>query len=681
MTRLMLCLAASVFGLPLPWGTPTPEPSTPPNVVFEGNESFTVPQLQTALRRFRVELRDPLEVTQVDDAAYFIGEYYHTRGFPSAEVTYDFANGAATFHILEGEQVFLGTVTFEGHSVLTSERLNDILDASIRQATLNPFGRLRYVSSAVNTALDAIRNVYIQNGYPLALATSFEEPAETGAMNLTIQIDEGPLFTIGNIRLEGGDSYHADIEKIVSASQGASLTPDIELLLRTRILDYLRDHGHHQAEVTADKITDLESSEATLIFDLEPGPIFHIGQINVSGNQFTQTRAILRRYGVKPGNLYRAKQINQGAQRLWFSGAFSEATAKLVPREGGWLDIDLSVTETKAKQITATVGAGQWERVFADITYVDRNFFGTLNRFSVRTYFSTRSYGAQFTLSNPWMFNSETIGSVGAFFFRNELPAYRALTYGSVIGLERRFSQTNLSGYRLSYQWKRLAQIDIFGDDTDSSEFEKTYTVGMIQFTQTLDRRNDLLSPMKGYLLRYEAGVASEALLGDTSFFRFTGQATYYQPLREITKERPFVPFLTFNHRAGVIIPYGNTSAVPIPERFFLGGADTVRSFQFDGMAPRDIDGDPLGGQVFLLGNAELQWPLWQALYVAGFMDAGNLSSSLKEFDWADTRFGVGPGLRFYTPIGAIRVDYGYNLVRRDGDPIGAWQFGFGFTF
>lgn len=681
MIRLTFLLAASFLGLPLPWGNPPPEP--PPNLTFVGNESFTDQQLVAGLRRYRVGLDAPLEVTDADDAAFFLGEFYYTRGFPDARVTYDYHGNAATFTIDEGRQVFLGTLTFEGNSVLSNERLSDIIQASIRQTTLNPFGRLRYVNSAVSAGVEAIRNVYIQNGYLQAEIFTSEMPADTGVMNLAFSVDEGPLFVVSAIQLEGGDSYHAEVMDLVSRHLQAPLTPDLELLLRTRILDYLRNHGHYDAEVEAERLVDFSNASAELVFHLVPGGVYHIGNITVSGNRFTQTRAILSRLGIRPNSLYRAKPLNQGTQRLWFSGAFSEAETQLTPREGGWLDLDVNVTETRAKQVTATVGAGQWERVFADITYVDRNFLGTLNRLAVRGYASTRSYGTQVTLSNPWMFNSETIGSIGGFFFRNEVPAYRALTYGGILGLERRFSQTNLTGYRLSYQWKRLAEIDIFGDDSDeeANDFEQTYTVGMLQFAQTLDKRNDLLTPMKGYLLRYEAGVASQALAGDQSFFRFTGQATFYQPLREITKERPFVPFVTLNSRAGVIIPFADTDEVPIPERFFLGGVDTVRSFQFDGMAPRDGDGDPLGGQVFWLGNLELDWPIWRALYLAGFTDIGNLSPSLDELDSEYTRVGVGTGLRFYTPIGALRVDYGYNLIRRDGDPIGAWQFGFGFTF
>jgi outer membrane protein insertion porin family len=186
---------------------------------------------------------------------------------------------------------------------------------------------------------------------------------------------------------------------------------------------------------------------------------------------------------------------------------------------------------------------------------------------------------------------------------------------------------------------------------------------------------------MKGLYLNHEVELASDALGGDVSFARFSAQFTYYQPLREITTERPFVPFFVFNHRVGLLAPYGSTTEVPVQERFFLGGPDTVRSFQLDGLGPRDSGGDPIGGLGMVLLNLEIQWPVLNNIYLAAFADAGNIWSEVRDIQPTDLQVGVGPGLRIYTPLGAIRVDYGYNLNRIEGDPIGAWQVGFGFTF
>jgi outer membrane protein insertion porin family len=416
-----------------------------------------------------------------------------------------------------------------------------------------------------------------------------------------------------------------------------------------------------------------------IVAAIAPGRKMFIGHIAASGLSRTASRAFLRKFGIRSGKEFDATAMDAAERRLWFTGAFSGVDIKTTPQPDGTVDVDLTVEEGKARHLSTTVGYSQWDRAFLSATFVDRNVFGSLNRFSLEGFVSQRSYGGVATLADPWLFGQDLTGRVTAFALRRELPAFRAIQYGALLGLAGRDSDRNLTGWGIDYERRTTTDAVIFsGNESDALE---DYTIGMLSFYQQLDRRNNVLAPMSGYNLRYDAGVASEALLGDVSFFRLTAQATWYLPLREILPERPFVPVVVLNHRAGVILPYSDTSEVPVPERFFLGGPDSVRSFQLDGMAPRDDEGVPTGGQAFFLANIELQWPIWQGIFVAVFTDVGNLAPDLDAMAWDQTRIAPGAGLRLYTPLGALRLDYGLNLVRHDGDPFGNWQFGVGFTF
>ena len=312
--------------------------------------------------------------------------------------------------------------------------------------------------------------------------------------------------------------------------------------------------------------------------------------------------------------------------------------------------MQIEVKEGQAKQVSATVGYGEWNHAFAEGAYTDRNFLGTLNRFSLKAYVSQRSHGLGASLSDPWFLQTEIIATVSALYTRLEQPAYSATQYGGGVSMERRDNPGNQTGWRLGYQWKVVTDSTVDADD-ELDGAALNYTLGELSYQQTLDRRNDLLTPMKGYYLTAKADIASQFLLGEISYGRLSGQATWYLPLRPIIPERPFVPFVVLNSRAGLMLPFAGTDEIPIQERFFLGGPD------------------------------EIQWPVWKAFYLAAFVDVGNLSPTVEDFNWDETRIGVGLGGRVYTPLGAIRVDYGHNLIRKDGDPAGAWQFGFGFTF
>ncbi len=673
-----LLTAVALSGL---WSSPTPAPG---DVRIEGNESFTTPQLLAILRnRYYVSLTGDFGVTEADDAAYFLRTFYFSRGFRETKVKYTYRRSrppSALFQVDEGPRKLIGSVAFEGESILPPDRLREIFDARVRQATLMPFGRMRYVGSAVESGRLAIVAALRQKGYLTAEADVSEPERSIGnIVNLRVRIYQGVRYFVRTATFHGAPVDDETLRGVLAEYLEQPFQRSQEELMRTRMSGWFRDHGYLDAQVWISTALDTATGDVAVAFTIDPGRTYTIGAIRIEGAVETMASAILSRFGVRPGSPYSSSLVDEGARRLWFSGAFAEADVQRIPHPDGTVDLLLKIEETRAKRIQFGIGYNQWDLAVGEIHYADRNFYGTLNRLTIDASISQRSYGVATALTNPWIFGSNLEGSVGLSYARRELPAYRAVVYGGTASLVRRFNDQNLTGYRLQYGWKRVTDAVIFGDEDDQPD--PNYTLGSVTFSQTYDTRNNILSPMKGLYLNHEVELASDALGGDVSFGRFSAQFTYYRPLREITTEHPFVPFLVFNHRIGLLAPYGSTGEVPVQERFFLGGPDTVRSFQLDGLGPRDSDGDPIGGLGMVLLNLEIQWPVLNNIYLAAFADAGNLWSEVRDIQPTDLQIGVGPGLRIYTPLGAIRVDYGYNLNRTPGDPIGAWQVGFGFTF
>lgn len=664
------------------WSKPAPIPAG--DVRFEGNKSYSGAQLLAILRnRYFVSLDGDFGATDVNDAAFYLRTFYLTRGYRNADVASTYRPTrppGALFVINEGDRAQIGVVTFVGESVLGRDELNAVFNAAVRQATLMPFGRMRYVESAVEAGRLAVVNAMVLRGCLLANATvSTSAGSRDNFVNVTIHLEPGVQYFVRDVTFSGAPQDAATLRGVLADFINQPFQRNQETLMRNRLLDWLRNHGYLQAEVRSDFSLDAATGRVVGAFSIDAGRVYTIGRIRVEGLKSTRERAVRKRVALQPGTTYDASRVDEAARRLWFSGAFSEADIEREPQPDGTVDLVVKVAESPAKRIQFGLGYSQWEQVYGEIHYVDRNLFGTLNRFTIDAGISQKTYGIAAGLADPWIFGTDLEGSAQVSLTRRELPAYRAVQAAATLSLTRRFNADTLTGYQFQYGYSLVTDAVVFGDDSDVPD--PNYTVGSIAFGQTWDTRNNILSPMKGLYLNYNVQLANPALLGSLSFARVSGQATYYQPLRPITTERPFVPFLIFNHRAGVIVPYGNTSNIPVQERFFLGGPNTVRSFQLDGLGPRDSDGDPLGGLAFLLFNAEIQWPVINNFYLAAFADAGNLWSDANLIQPMDLRVGVGPGVRVYTPLGAIRVDYGYNLNRQAGDPIGAWQIGFGFTF
>ncbi|GAB4172037.1 MAG: outer membrane protein assembly factor BamA [Terrimicrobiaceae bacterium] len=652
-------------------GIPALSPASPPGFTVEGGiDTATAARW---LARYDLDLTPPVDRPTADDAAFYLREALLRDGHPEALVSYEVIDGRVRFTVDSGPRILLGRILLDGSRALDPEHERMIFLNIVRQVTLTPFGPPPFVLAAVEAGAERLRAAYASHGYLDAVVT-FEDIPRHNRIDVSLSITPGPLHRITRLEVVG-----AEEPPEISSARGGKFHPGESALLRLRLLDALRSDGHLDARVT-ESTTISPDGDVAIRLVADPGPRFQLGEIRLEGLRRTHKEAVLGRLGLSSGKPFNAREVNEAMKRLWITGAFKEINDEVKRLPDGTAELELNFQEAAAKDIAVTLGYGQWDLAFGEVTYTDRNLFGTLNRLTLGGFASTRRYAATAQLTDPNLFASDVAGTLGAYFVRQETPAYRSNFYGGTIGIERLFDLRGSTGWRVGYEWRAIDDTTVFGGDEGDGE-EYDYQMGRLSFGQTLDRRNDPLVPMDGYFLSWDAAVASKLLGGDVSFSSVVAQATYYLPFLKVRPERPYVPFMVFNHRAGLQLPFDGTDAVPIQERFYLGGPETVRSFQLDGMAPRASNGVPLGGQVFLLGNVELQIPVAGPVYLIGFLDVGNLASELSALDWEETRLAAGMGARLYTPLGAVRFDYGYNLIRGEGDPVGAWQFGFGFTF
>jgi outer membrane protein assembly factor BamA len=219
----------------------------------------------------------------------------------------------------------------------------------------------------------------------------------------------------------------------------------------------------------------------------------------------------------------------------------------------------------------------------------------------------------------------------------------------------------------------KLAEIDLSGKLASVVD----YTEAVVGWSQTLDWRNDPLNTETGWIAgtTMQLGVVD----GTPNFREITARASYYQPIG--------MSLLAVGLRGGKIIALENPEDVPLDKRFYLGGSTTVRIFEERELGPRTNSGTPVGGDSYMVANIEWQYPVAPALYAAAFVDAGILRSALAaestevESGGDDLRFAIGVGIRYKLPIGPLRIDYGVNPNRQEGEAFGAFHFSFGFAF
>ncbi len=650
-------------------------------IEFEGNDSHAPRRLLEVLRRDKALLTGEFDVMEVDDAAYFLEKFYLRNGFAEARVDYRFTASPrrAVFVISEGERTRVQSLEVSSQGAVEQERLASIARYAFRAGpVLLDWGPPPFSEPALTQARREMVSAAEQDGFLQARVDGGAESADPGWVKVRLRVEEGPRFRVVQTVLRGMEAGVA-LDRTLAELDREPYRPGREEVYRLAVLQDLRNRGHYAAVVRAQVVVLPAPGEMRMEITAEPGPVYHLGDVRLQGVNGLLARSIALRLGWREGRLYNASEIEAGLRRLWFTGALSRAELSTHPRADGHLDLTLEVQRAAARQIGLSLGYGQWQQANVTLAYTDRNFLDTLNRLTIEGFLSQRSRSLQVRLADPFFLGTDHNVTLQGGYARIEQPSYQSTVYGGELNAERRF-ESGFS-YAGALTWREVDDTTIFA--VPDAGLPLDYRLVGAGATLAYDRRNNRVTPMSGTYLRATGQWAGRALGGDLDFTRWTGKATFYLPLRPLTPARSYVPYLMVNAQTGLIQPFGGTTDIPLQERFYLGGSDTVRSFPYEGMDPRNDDDTvlPVGGTFFTLLNAELNWPVWGPLYLAALADLGNLVTQPQYYRAGDGAAALGGGLRVYTPVGFLRMDYGYNPAPRESDPQGAWHFSFGLSF
>jgi outer membrane protein insertion porin family len=206
------------------------------------------------------------------------------------------------------------------------------------------------------------------------------------------------------------------------------------------------------------------------------------------------------------------------------------------------------------------------------------------------------------------------------------------------------------------YKYEDVEIFDLSGDVSEEiGREEGVNTTSSLSFILARDTRDNFFNPRHGGRSSIETELAGNFLRGDREFTKYTGKTSWYFPSWRGSS-------INLRMELGLVEEFGSSEYVPIYERFYLGGADTVRGYAYRDIGPKDDRGEPIGGKFKTQANIEYIIPIAKDLKGAIFYDVGNVWSSKDEFDLGDLYSGVGIGIRLATPIGPLRLDYGYGI-------------------
>ncbi|MEX1330435.1 MAG: outer membrane protein assembly factor BamA [Desulfobacterales bacterium] len=649
----------------------------PYKIVFRGNQALS----ETALRKAAV---DPLTAfkeqgqrrSDVDDAAFQMELAYRKDGHAFAAVDYQIEQVAeelvVTFSVNEGPRVILQKIDIAGNATIATQTLLPFFEED--KSGLFGQGKLLFIKSNMESALSQIRNFYISQGYRDVVVgdAQFSFNDDRTQATVTVSIEEGTRYVVHDILFRG--DLIPDAEENLKKSRqefiGKPYFARRRLILRSRLLEIYGNLGYPSAQVDVKEQQGTEPGMVVLAAEITKGPRVTISEVLIRGNDKTKKKFIRNRLSIKPGDRFDLKQQQKSFGELYKTGLFSKVDLNLEKQEGTdrW-PLVVEVTETPSKELYIEPGWGSYELLRLKAGFQEKNLFGTGRIFGLEATASFKAQSLVARLSDPWFLNTKIKADLSSFYSRREEPSFIRKDMGGTLSFTRtlteRVKATGGYGFRMT---------DV--SDTKDDDAPTDYAYASLKAQTTYDSRNDLFFPTRGQRIFLSTEYADSFLGSDIKLTRLTGGVRYFFSLTKST-------VLGMRYRTGLIVPGKDKDDfnLPIAERFFNGGENTVRSFKQSELGPQDKRGNPVGGLASNVINIELRQQLIGNLTGSLFLDFGNVSPNRsldeqgkKKYDsksdimsdtfseyFKDFRTGVGFGLQYQLPVGPARLDFAFN--------------------
>jgi len=647
---------------------------------FRGVRSFNPGLLQRAAQNDLDDfVADDFSPAAVDDAAYAVRSFYLDRGFPFAEVGFELEAAPGQkprvrFLVEEGARYRVGDVHFTGNASAEAGDLRGLLGGPTTR--ILGLGDLYFVQAEAEAARRAIEDLYYQRGH---IEVRVEGPEirfdeEGRRAHLSYAVREGPRYRITSLELDEAQARQwPAIDERLAAFVGRAYFPRISYEVRATAADVLANLGHPDAQATSEEEVDRETGEVRLRVAVQPGPEVRVGAVRIEGNTRTREAFILDRLDLEPGELYNRRLERRAFRELYSTGLFDSVTIRL-EGQGSERELVVAVEEGETLSVWGEAGYGSWERarVLAGVT--EQNLLGTGRTLRLEGKLAERARGAELFLEDPYTIDPDNVLGLTAFVEEREQVSFDSLGVGAGLNLTRHLTDSYRNVYGYEYRISRSSNVEVVLPGR-SSEIQEDVNISALYLTNVYDSRDSFLVPRAGSWFRLRSEIANEALGSELSFAKLDGRVVNYQPLDEAS-------LVAWTIRLGVIAPLGPTEVIPLQERFFNGGQNTVRSFREDQLGPTDVNGNQVGGEAYSVFSVEYRRDLPGSFAVALFVDAGNVSLDASDaLEFADLRYGVGPGLRWLLPIGPVRLDWGVNPNPRQDEETWVLQFSLGIAF
>jgi outer membrane protein insertion porin family len=665
-------------------------------VEYSGNDEFSTERLRELVSIRTPDIYDPREVAKSIEA---IEKAYAEDGFYAAEVDSrvdidDRYEATVTFDIKEGDKVLIRDIRFEGNTVFTDRQLKKFMETKERWFLSWLTGRGTYKQEVLENDLEIIADQYFNDGY---VQVKVKQPLVTlsedrQSMELLIEIEEGEQFQVGEVDVQGDlIKSKDDLLAMVKLKQGdifsrKQLREDVFTLN-----DLYADQGYAYVNVSPLTHLDPQQKRINLTFDIEQGIQVVIDRIQISGNTKTRDKVIRREMKLLEGDLFSATRMKESRRRVNNLGFFEEVTVTTAKgTDESRMNVDVNVKERPTGTFSVGFGYSSVDGIIGQGSVSQENFLGRALKLNLAGSFGGKSTTYQVGLLDPYFLDRNLALGFDVFKTEREYADFSKESTGGNLKLGFPLTDNVRTFFVYRYEEKEIFDVDpnaslLIREQVGSS------VISSLTASLTRNTTDYRLDPTMGSVS--EASIEFAGLGGTEKFAKYNLDHRHFFPWKWGT-------VFSAHGRIGYIQEVGGED-IPLDERFWLGGINTLRGFETREVGPRvqrtitQIDPDTgklvtvpvdefefIGGEKQAYFNFEYVFPLLKDMGLKGllFFDAGNAWREDENY-FSNMRYSVGGGIRWFSPMGPLRLEWGYNLDPEEHEKPSRFEFSIGQFF
>lgn len=648
------------------------------DVLFDGNDELSEEKLRPLVS---VKIPELFNYVKVKQSISAMENAYAEDGYHAAvvepDVVVDEQNEAVlTFKIVEGDKVLIDEIRFVGNKTIEEDDLEDAMETQERWWLSWLTGRGAYQEEVMELDVERIKAAYLNKGF---MDIKVQQPVlslikNNKYLDILIEVDEGQQYRVGTLGVKG-DLLMSTDELLSEVSLETGDIYDRSELYKSigRLTDLYADEGYAYANV-APLLSNKDKEKLTvdLMLDIEQGTKVYIERVQVKGNTTTRDKVVRRELPIIEGDQYSASKIKEGTRNVRNLGFFEEVNVTTEP--GSAKDkavLNVEVKEQATGTFSVGVGYSSVDQLITQGSVSQANFLGLGLKLKLAAALSGKSQTFSLNVSDPYFLDTDWTMGLEVYKSEREYSDYDEDRTGAAITAGHAIAKYTKGYVTYRYEQKEVLNIEpsVTSRRILSEEGESTLSslTGQIVRNST----DYHLDPSTGGISKFTLEYAG--LGGTEDYAKFTLEHRHFWPLFWGT-------VLSIHGETGYVVATADDE-VPLGERFYLGGIHNMRGFKTREVGPKEDD-DFVGGETMGYFNFEYLFPISKKLNLKGllFYDTGNAWLDSSDY-FSELRNSAGAGIRWNSPLGPLRFEWGYNLSPEEGEKQSVFEFSIGTAF